>query len=163
MWLYSGSFAETKREENVMKHIFGTLTLGCLLWATPSHADPGRGTTTLCYLWANEASPALNTPYEPSSTYSFNAQNRAGGITVTKTATGTYTVTCTGVGGGTAWGSGGHVQVSSYGTLNTFCHVQNWSTGAADFSATVLCFGHGGGGGGGPALQDSRFDLLFLW
>ena len=65
--------------------------------------------------------------------------------------------------GGAAWGAGGHVQVSSYGALNTFCHVGSWSTGGPDFSATVLCFGHGSGGGGGPALQDSQFDLLFLW
>jgi hypothetical protein len=145
-----------------MKPIYAVLPLGCLLWASPSHADPGRGANALCYLWANQASPALNQPYEPSPAYSFNAQNRAGGIRVSKAATGTYTVTCTGV-GGAAWGPGGHVQVSSYGALNTFCHVESWSTGGADFSATVLCFGHGSGAGGGPALQDSQFDLLFLW
>lgn len=139
---------------------FNVLAIGCIVWATPSLADPGRGTTTLCYLWANNASPAIGTPYTPSPTYSFNAQNRAGGISVTKTATGTYSVKCTGVGGGTPWAAGGHVQVTGYGGNNSYCHVGSWSTGGPDFSATVNCFG-GGGTGGGP--KDSQFDLLFVW
>ena len=141
---------------------FGVLVIGCAAGATPSLADPGRGATTQCYLWAHNASPSLNVPYEPSPTYSFNAQNRAGGITVTKTGTGTYSVTCTGVGGGSQWGPGGHVQVSSYGGNNSYCHVGSWSTGGPDlnFTATVHCFG-GGGTGGGP--KDSQFDLLFIW
>jgi hypothetical protein len=142
----------------------GISALGSVMWATPSLADPGRGANVMCYLWANNASPTINAPYEPSATYSFNAQNRAGGISVTKTATGTYSVKCTGVGGGSAWGAGGHVQVSAYGNgINTFCHVGSWSTGSADFTANVDCFGAGGGGGGGPAPKDSQFDLLFVW
>jgi hypothetical protein len=142
----------------------GISALGSVMWATPSLADPGRVANVPCYLWANQASPALNVPYTPSPTYSFNAQNRSGGISVTKTATGTYSVTCTGVGGGAPWGPGGHVQVSAYRNgINTFCHVGGWSTGGADFTASVDCFGAGGGGGGGPAPKDSQFDLLFVW
>ena len=147
-----------------MKRIFisfGVLSLGSIALATPSLADPGRGATVLCYLWNNNASPTLNVPYEPSSTYSFNAQNRAGGNTVTKTATGTYSVKCSGVGGGTQWGPGGHVQVSAYGFSNNgSCHVVSWSTGQPDFTATVNCFG---GGGTGGVLKDSQFDFLFIW
>jgi hypothetical protein len=147
-----------------MKQTLGVLVLACIVWATPALADPGRGATVLCYLWADQPSPALNTPYEPSPTYSFNAQNRAGGIHVSKLATGTYSVTCTGVGGGSPWGPGGHVQVSAYGDgVNHFCHVGSWDTGGPDFTATVDCFGSGGGGGGGPAPADTRFDLLFIW
>ena len=97
-----------------MKRILGVLALACSVWATPALADPGRGATVLCYVWADQASPALNTPYTPSPLYSFNAQNRAGGNSITRTATGTYSVKCTGVGGGSPWGEGGHVQVSSY-------------------------------------------------
>jgi hypothetical protein len=145
----------------------GVLALGCIVWATPSFADAGRGAATLCYLWADNPSPPLNTPYTPDATYSFNAQDGSNGITVTKTGTGTYLVTCTGVGGGSPWGPGGHVQVSAYGDgLNTFCHVGHWETGpffSPDFHATVDCFGRGGGTGGGPAPADSRFDLLFVW
>jgi hypothetical protein len=146
-----------------MNRIFRLLVLGCMIWATPSFADSGRGATVLCYVWANQTSPALNAAYEPDARFSFNAQHKGGGITVTKTATGTYSVRCTGVGGGNAWGPGGHVQVSSYGNENTFCHVQEWNTGGPDFDAIVLCFGRGGGTGGGPALQDSRFFPLFIW
>ena len=143
---------------------FGVLALGCIVWATPSLADAGRGAATLCYLWADQPSPPLNTPYTPDPTYSFNAKNGSDGISVTEIATGSYLVTCTGVGGGTAWGAGGHVQVSAYGDgINTFCHVGSWGTGFANFTASVDCFGKGGGGGGGPAPADSRFDLLFVW
>jgi hypothetical protein len=146
------------------KLALGVLALGYMVWATPSRADPGRGATVLCYVWANEEEAQLNTPYTPSPEYSFNAQNRANGNTVTRTATGTYLVRCTGVGGGSAWGAGGHVQVSAYGDgVNTACHVGHWETAVADFAATVDCFGRGGGGGGGPAPADSKFVLLFVW
>jgi hypothetical protein len=156
---------------NIIKRFLGLLALGLLafapsIWATPAMADPGRGTTVLCYLWNQEKANTFNTPYAPTPEYAFNAQNRAGGISITRTATGVYSVTCTGVGGGSVWGEGGHVQVSSYGEDaddNTFCHVGHWSTGVPDFTATVKCYGRGGGGGGGPGPQDSRFVLLFLW
>jgi hypothetical protein len=142
----------------------GVLALGCIVSATPSLADAGRGAAMLCYLWADNPSPPLNTPYRPDPVYSFNAQDGSDGISVTKTGIGTYSITCTGVGGGKAWGPGGHVQVSAYGDgLNTFCYVGSWSTGLTDFTASVDCFGKGGGAGGGPAPADSQFDLLFAW
>ena len=147
-----------------MKRTFGMLLLGCIVWATPALADPGRGATVLCYVWANDASPTPNVPYTPSSFYSFNTQDRATGNSVTKHSTGVYSVTCTGVGGDRAWGEGGHVQVSSYGDGNNVsCHVGSWSTGGPDFTASVNCFGSGGGTGGGPQPRDSQFVLLFVW
>jgi hypothetical protein len=114
-----------------------SLILVCAAWVSPASADPGRGTTVLCYLWASIPSPTIGAPYEPNILYSYNEQNRAKGISVTKTATGSYTVTCTGVGGGTAWGEGGHVQVTAVGSNSTFCKVVDWSTGAANFRALV--------------------------
>ena len=138
-----------------------TLFLGVA--ATPSFADGGRQAATLCYLWAHNSSPQLNTPYQPDPDYSFNAVSGSGGISVTKTATGTYLVTCTGVGGGPLLGPGGHVQVSAYGTANTFCHVGGWNTFGTDFTANVYCFGRGAAPPGGPAPADSQFDLLFVW
>ena len=136
---------------------FGALALGCVALTTPALADAGRGAAALCYLWADQPSPTIGTPYEPDATYSFNAKSGSSGITVTKTATGTYSVTCVGVGGNTAWGPGGHVQVSAYGTgANTSCHVGSWSTGVPDFAASVYCFSNG-------VLTDSLFDLLFVW
>jgi hypothetical protein len=148
-----------------MKTILCGLALGCLVWATPSQAEPVRGAATLCYLWADQDQHALNQPYVPNTTFSFNAVSTAAGNTVTHVGTGRYAVKCAGAGGGPAFsGGGGHVQVSSYGFTNTFCHVEDWETGdTPDFFANVVCFGRGGGNGGGPAPQDSKFVLLFVW
>jgi len=133
-------------------------------WASVSMADPGRGSSTQCYVWANTASSAIGVPYTPSTVYSYNAVGRAAGNTVTRTAIGTYTVTCRGVGGGPlfggsgTWGAGGHVQVTAYGSEDAdYCKVQSWVSGGADFSATVRCYNSSG------ALSDNRFDLLFVW
>lgn len=152
------STAETRyRPWTYLGITLGALALGCIAWTTPALAGAGRAGAVLCYLWADVASPTINTPYTPSTDYSFNAKNGSDGITVTKTATGTYSVTCTGVGGNTQWGPGGHVQVSAYGDgANTYCHVGSWSTGVPDFTASVDCFSNG-------APADSLFDLLFVW
>ena len=132
--------------------------------AAPSIADPGRGANVQCYIWANNATSAIGAAYTPSNVYSYNAVGKATANSVTRTAVGTYTVTCKGVGGGalfagaTSWGPGGHVQVTAYGSEDAdYCKVQSWTTGGADFSATVRCYNHAG------AASDSRFDLLFLW
>jgi hypothetical protein len=131
--------------------------------ATAAVADPGRGSSVQCYVWANDATSAIGTAYTPSAPYSYNAVSRSGGNTVTRTATGTYTVTCRGVGGGAlfggaTWGPGGHVQVTAYGGEDADqCKIVSWGTGGQDFSATVRCYNHAG------ALADNRFDLLFLW
>ena len=54
--------------------------------------------------------------------------------------------------------AGGHVQVTAYGTEDAdYCKVGSWSTGGADFSATVRCYNHQG------VPSDNRFDLLFVW
>jgi hypothetical protein len=138
------------------------MVLGVL--ASPSMADPGRGADILCYVWSNQASPAIGVAFNPSIPYSYNSIGRSQGISVTRTAVGTYNVTCKGVGGGAlvtgggSWGPGGHVQVTAYGSEDAdYCKVQSWTTGGADFSATVRCYNHAG------APSDNRFDLLFVW
>jgi hypothetical protein len=138
------------------------MVLGAL--ASPSMADPGRGADILCYVWSNQASPAIGVAFNPSIPYAYNSIGRAQGISVTRTAVGTYTVTCKGVGGGAlvagggSWGPGGHVQVTAYGSEDAdYCKVQSWTTGGADFSATVRCYNHTGN------PSDNRFDLLFVW
>lgn len=125
--------------------------------AVPAMADPGRGANVLCYVWSHNSSPAIGVPFQPSSFYSYNAQSRSGGNSVTRTAVGQYTVTCRSVGGGVAWGAGGHVQVTAYGGDADYCKVVSWVTGGPDFSATVRCFNPAG------ALSDNQFDLLFVW
>jgi len=141
-----------------MKKLAVVCLFALVLCASSVFADPGRGSATQCYLWANNASSPIGTPYSPSAIYSYNAASRAGGNTVTRTGTGQYTVTCKGVGGGSAWGPGGHVQVTAYGAENAnYCKVVSWATGGADFSVTVRCYNPGG------ALADARFDLSFIW
>jgi hypothetical protein len=134
------------------------------VWATTAAADPGRGSSVQCYLWANDPSSPIGTAYTPSSPYSYNAVSRASGNSVTRTGVGTYSVTCRGVGGGAlfggsgSWGAGGHVQVTAYGGEDADqCKIVSWGTGGADFTATVRCYNRIG------ALSDNRFDLLFLW
>lgn len=156
-------------------------------WALPAYADPGRAPAILCYVWANNATPSINVPYSPSSTYSYNLVGRDQANLVTRTATGSYTVTCKGVGGGVVgttaaaeveeqtaataeekqsggddkasqWGAGGHVQVTAYGGEDAdHCKVLSWGTGASDFTAFVKCYNYKG------KAADSRFDLLFVW
>ena len=136
------------------------LVLGC--WASATMADPGRGASVQCYVWANE--PTSAGPYTPSTPYSYNATGRAAANSITRSAVGTYQVTCKGVGGGPlfsgsgSWGAGGHVQVTAYGGEDAdFCKVVNWGTGGADLTANVRCYNRSGN------LSDNRFDLLFVW
>ena len=147
------------------------LILGCLGMVKPSFAAP----SLRCFLFANQASPPLNTPYLPSTT--FDAAN--GQITVTKFATGSYVVRCV-VGGHVKQVQmfPGDVQVTAVAggdTDNLFCNLASWEVapsglfnpprppGVDLFAAAVHCFGKGGGGGGGPAPADSAFNLLFFW
>jgi hypothetical protein len=149
-----------------MNKLFAVCALALVLavCALPAAADPGRGATVLCYVWANNPTPAIGAPYSPSAIYSYNAVGRAAANLITRTGVGTYVVTCKGVGGGAlfggsgTWGPGGHVQVTSYGGEDAdYCKVVSWVTGGADFSANVRCYNHAG------ALSDNRFDLLVVW
>ena len=147
-----------------MRKLTAVCLFSLVLCASAAIADPGRGSSVQCYVWANEASSAIGTPYTPSPTYSYNAVGRAAANRVTRTGVGIYTVVCRGVGGGGlfsgsgSWGAGGHVQVTAYGGEDADqCKVVSWTSGGADFSASVRCYNHAG------ALSDSRFDLLFVW
>ena len=141
--------------------VFAILIAG---WASASMADPGRGSSIQCYVWANDASHLIGEAYTPSTIYSYNAVGRAAANTVTRTAVGIYVVTCKGLGGGAlfsgsgSWSFGGHVQVTAYGSEDAdFCKVSSWGTGGADFTANVRCYNRLGN------LSDNRFDLLFVW
>jgi hypothetical protein len=104
-----------------MKQAFIALALGCTAWATSSFADPARVATVLCYLRSDRA---LAVPNTSNSNPSANAQQRAAGISVTRTATGTYLLSV----GGSPWGLDGYGQISPYGSgFDILCHVGNWS------------------------------------
>ncbi len=138
------------------------LALG-VTWSGTSMADPGRGAYALCYVWANNATSAINTAYTPSTAYSYNTVGRAQANRVTRVGAGRYRVSCRGVGGGRlfngsgTWGAGGNVQVTAYGGNSNYCKVRNWSTGGVDMSASVDCFNHQG------QRANTQFTLLFTW
>jgi hypothetical protein len=145
-----------------MRKLTAVCVFALVLCASAAMADPGRGSSVQCYVWANDQTAAG--PYSPSSLYSYNAVGRASANVITRSGVGIYTVTCKGVGGGGlfsgsgSWGAGGHVQVTAYGGEDADqCKVVSWTTGGADFSASVRCYNHAG------ALSDNRFDLVFIW
>ena len=95
------------------------------------------------YVWANDASSAS---YTPATTYSWNST--AGAITIAHTpGSGAYAVTLAGqnLGGGT-------VEVTAYGSSNSYCKVAGW--GGSNIN--VACFN----GATGLAVE-SQFDLIF--
>lgn len=159
--------------------------------AVPAVADPGRGAAVLCYVWANNPSPALNVPYTPSNVYSYNAVGRAPANTVTRTALGTYVVTCKGLGGGALFAITGIDQASegvstggvdnrtadeatpqASGSWGPGGHVQVTAYGGEDADQCKVVNWVTGGADfsvnvrcynhtGG--LSDNRFDMLFVW
>lgn len=161
--------------------------------ALPAMASPGRGTQVLCYLWANNGSPAINAPYTPTSTYAFNASGQPPSITVTKTGTGTYTVTCQGVGGGQTFARQGEsmdeersvsteqagaeasadeAASEASGTWGAGGHVQVTAYGSEDADQCKVSSWSTGGRdftafvrcyNHAGGLSDNRFDLLFVW
>jgi hypothetical protein len=166
-----------------------TLLLGA--WAAaPAAADPGRGATILCYIWANAGSSVIGVPYVPSPTYSYNAVGRATANLVTRTAVGTYTVTCKGVGGGNLFASPADSSVVAEGVSTNKVardgeaaeelkanpwgpggHVQVTAYGGDSDYCKVVGWVTGGADfsvtvrcfnhAGG--LSDNQFDLLFVW
>lgn len=159
--------------------------------AVPATADLGRGTQVLCYVWANNASPAINTPYVPSVPYSYNAAGRPPGITVTKTGTGAYTVTCQAVGGGQLVARQGEIEEErsmstdqvaadseaqanpeASGTWGVGGHVQVTAYGSEDSDYCKVSSWITAGRDFSASVRcynhlgqpsDNRFDLLFLW
>ena len=155
----------------------------------PAAADPPRGSTVLCYVWANDPSTAIGTPYTPSPTYSYNAVSRDAGNTVTRTGTGRYTVTCKGVGGGALpgvsaaaeaeaaeaeaeAGAVGEEKIDKASTWGAGGHVQVTAYGLEDADQCKIGSWATGGAdfvvtvgcfdhAGNPS--DHRFDLLFVW
>jgi hypothetical protein len=95
------------------------------------------------YVWAHDPSSAS---YTPISTYSWNSTGGAIGISHTP-GSGVYTVA---LGGQNL--SGGTVEVTAYGSGNSYCKVGSWG----GTSVTVVCFN-----GSTGAAADSQFDMIF--
>jgi len=103
----------------------------------------------LAYVWANNATATLHTPYTPNLTYQANS---AGGVnTVTRISTGVYSVHMPGLGNPATT----HVQVTPYGTEPARCVTPGWGYNLAGNAqdATVRCYSFDGD------PMDTRFTL----
>ena len=77
------------KNATILLAALGVIAVG----VTSARAGSNQG-KVLCYVWADQASPAVNTPYTPDPTYSFNAKHKD--ISISKVATGVYSVQCVG-------------------------------------------------------------------
>lgn len=124
--------------------------------ASPSVAPPSTNTAALsnrlAYLWAQTASPPLNTPYAPNKQRTFNGLGLAN--SVTRFATGAYRVAL----GGMAKGATGKeiVVVTTYAQTKVRCTLDGWRDNGANLDVTVFCVD------GGGASADARFSLLMV-
>ncbi len=106
----------------------------------------------LAYLWAQTASPPINTPYAPDAQRNYNGKgllNR-----VTRVATGNYSVLLGGMAKG-ATQLKETVIVTPYSQVKVRCSVA-WDDLGADLEVFVSCQDQAG------APMDSRFTLLFV-
>ena len=115
-------------------------------WASVSMADPGRGSSVQCYVWANVANSTIGAPYTPSALYSYNAVGRAGANLIASRGRRLS---------GDMQGSRRRRPVRRQRLLGArrpcpgdflrqrrrrLLKVQSWTSGGADFSATVRCY-----------------------
>jgi alpha-tubulin suppressor-like RCC1 family protein len=103
------------------------------------------------FVWAHDASAALNTPYTPNSSYATNSTG--GAISVTHTGTGTYRVTFGGLGGRQP---AGNVQVTAKGNTTNRCKAESWGASGAALAVSVRCHTAAG------ALADTVFIAQYL-
>ncbi|WP_406301221.1 hypothetical protein OHA61_01040 [Streptomyces sp. NBC_00885] len=123
------------------------LTAGMVaLVPSTAYAAASRG---FAYVWANQASAPLNTPYTPASSYS---RNSTGGVnTVVRTGVGQYTVRLPRLGL-----LGGTVHVTAYGATSHSCNVAYWLPVGDRLDVHVRCFTPGG------FRADTRFTASFV-
>jgi hypothetical protein len=123
---------------------------------TLSYAEPIVSDGPMAYLWANQPSPALNTPYTPALNWQFNSTGAPN--TVTRTAVGVYRALLPNLGDTRS----GHVQVTAYGTGNERCKVSRWSPVGSAIDVEVRCFTGGGTTLPGGFPVDTRFTLTYV-
>ena len=103
----------------------------------------------LAFVWSNNATTTLHTPYTPNLTY--QANSAGGNITITRSSTGVYIVHMPGIGNPATT----HVQVTPYGSTPARCVTSGWGYNLAGNAqdANVRCFSMDGD------PMDSRFTL----
>ncbi|MCH8146521.1 MAG: hypothetical protein IH987_00785, partial [Planctomycetes bacterium] len=91
--------------------------------------------------------------YTIGGSYWYNSSGQK--IVVKRLAKGRYRVTFRGIGG--RGRSGGHVQVTGYGSDNKWAKVRGWNSGGKDFIVYVDCYNPNG------TAADARFNIHVVW
>ena len=105
----------------------------------------GSAAKGVAFLWANEPTGAS---YTPEKAYQYNSTG--GTNTVTRSAMGTYTAHLPGL-----TKSGGHVQVTAYGSASGRCVVKSWKASGSGTNVQIACVD----ATGNPADED--YDLAY--
>ncbi len=142
-------------------NLVGTATVRCVASSNGSAQssrisaimlEAGRAGKTWGFAYANQSSPTIDVPYEPSSAYQALSNGQV--VTITRRATGAYTVRFPGVAGP----AGQTVLVSAYGESPGPCKIASWNEEAAnDLVADVRCWSRATG-----LPANSRFTVLML-
>jgi hypothetical protein len=120
-----------------------------------------NGSPSFSYVWADQPSTALNTPYTPSLTYqkgeiiapSCCTSTTSPAVTVSRNSTGVYSVAFPQMPVNSLTRS--NVKVTAYGSSGEYCKVNNWVGSNTSSTAVVKCFD-----GVGNAA-DSRYTVTF--
>ncbi|OJF12873.1 hypothetical protein BG844_18340 [Couchioplanes caeruleus subsp. caeruleus] len=108
----------------------------------------GSGGKPLAYVFANQPT---NASYTPPANYQYNSSGALNTITRSPGEPGVYTVNAPGIGT-----TGGHVQVTAYGTGGEWCTAWNWTASGTAERIQVRCYNAAG------APADSRFTMSFV-
>jgi hypothetical protein len=101
--------------------------------------------TKLAYAWLCSASQALGLAYDVTANCTYASNPSGSPVTVTRSAVGVYSVSFAGLNM-----TEGHVQVTGYGSANTWCKVSSWGSS----TISVRCFDPAG------APADALFTVL---
>jgi len=107
----------------------------------------GNRTQGLAYVFGNQPTVAS---YTPPLNYQYNSTGATNTITRTAGQAGVYTINAPGLAA-----SGGHVQVTAYGTGGEWCTAWNWGPSGADLHIQIRCYNAAG------APADSRFTMSY--
>jgi hypothetical protein len=121
--------------------------------ANQAQAAPTALSNRFAYVWANQPSAPVNTPYTPSASYAYNATG--GSIQVIRQGTGMYQVIFNSPTGWTGARLG--FGITAYGSSTLGCSLRGHFSNASQLWVDVRCYNrvtHAG--------ADSRFTLLVV-
>lgn len=136
----------------------GMMSMNCgISYDEPEDGEVGSaqqalGADVWAFAWAQQSTGS----FTASSSYARNSSGDFAGQgvnnTITQLDTGEYQVQFPGI--GTA--SGGHVQVTAYGSGSERCKVDHWNSSGGDVNVFINCFTAGG------AAVNTRFSVAYV-